>query len=168
MIGRLADRALSLAEWTLVLALAAMVAMVFGNVMLRYLFDSGIAVSEELSRVLFVWVSFLGAVAVMRQDGHLGFDLVVRALPRAGRRFCRAVSDVLMLVCCAVFLDGAWQQTALNLGNAAPVSGVPLGVAYAAAVVSGAGLALIIAADLIATIRGRDNPLPAHLAEPGA
>ena len=34
--------------------LAAMVVLVFGNVVLRYGFNSGIAVSEELSRWLFV------------------------------------------------------------------------------------------------------------------
>ena len=36
----------------MVLLLAAMVVMVFGNVVLRYLFDTGIDVSEELSRYL--------------------------------------------------------------------------------------------------------------------
>jgi hypothetical protein len=41
--------------------LAAMVVLVFGNVVLRYGFNSGIAVSEELSRWLFVWLTFMGA-----------------------------------------------------------------------------------------------------------
>jgi TRAP-type transport system small permease protein len=171
MIARIADRALAAAEWLLVLALAAMVVMVFGNVVLRYLFDSGIAVSEELSRLLFVWLTFLGAVAVMRQGGHLGFDLVARALPRAGRRACRVLSDLLMLGCCGVFLAGAWSQTVLNLGNAAPVSGVPLGWAYAAALVSAGGLGLIVAADLLAALRGQEPPAPpaeGPVADPGA
>jgi TRAP-type C4-dicarboxylate transport system permease small subunit len=168
-MGRLVSRALSLAEALLVLALAAMVLMVFGNVVLRYAFDSGITVSEELSRFLFVWLTFLGAVLVMRQGGHLGFDLVARALPRAGRQACRIVSDLLMLACCGVFLKGAWSQTVLNLGNAAPVSGVPLGWAYAAAVVCATGLGLLIAADLLAALRGEDPPEPPEmLGEPGA
>ena len=169
MMSRLADRVLSAAEWLLVLAPAAMVIMVFGNVVLRYAFDSGITVSEELSRFLFVWLTFVGAVAVMRQGGHLGFDLVSRSLPRAGRQACRIVSDLLMLVCCVLFLVGAWSQTLLNLSNAAPVSGVPLGWAYAAAVVSALGLFTLIAADLLAALRNEDPPEPpADLAEPGA
>ena len=48
----------------MVLLLAAMVVMVFGNVVLRYLFDTGIDVSEELSRYFFVWLTFIGAVVV--------------------------------------------------------------------------------------------------------
>ncbi len=166
---RLTDRALMLAEWLLVAALAAMVVMVFGNVVLRYAFDSGITVSEELSRFLFVWLTFLGAVVVMRQGGHLGFDLVARALPRAGRQACRIVSDLLMLLCCGLFLRGAWSQTLLNMANAAPVSGLPLGWAYAAAVVSATGLGLLVLADLIAALRNQDPPAPPNvLGEPGA
>ena len=167
---RIAARATQAAEALLALALAAMVVMVFGNVVLRYAFDSGITVSEELSRFLFVWITFLGAVIVMGQGGHLGFDMVARALPRAGQRACRIVSDILMLVCCAIFLQGAWAQVVINLGNHAPVSGVPLGWAYAAALVAGVGLGLIVLADLVAALAGRDPP-PRHdeiPAEPGA
>jgi TRAP-type C4-dicarboxylate transport system permease small subunit len=169
VIGRLAGAATRLAEALLALALAAMILMVFGNVVLRYAFDSGITVSEELSRFLFVWLTFLGAVIVMGRGGHLGFDMVARALPRAGRQACRILSDLLMLLCCGVFLRGAWAQTLLNLDNLAPVSGLPLGWAYAAAVVAGLGLGLVILADLVAALRGRDPPTqPDGLAEPGA
>ena len=41
-------------EALLVLALAVMVLLVFGNVVLRYAFNSGITVSEEVSRWLFI------------------------------------------------------------------------------------------------------------------
>jgi TRAP-type C4-dicarboxylate transport system permease small subunit len=168
---RLARGATVLAEGLLALALACMVVMVFGNVVLRYAFDSGITVSEELSRFLFVWLTFLGAVAVMGEGGHLGYNLVARALPRAGQLACRIVSDLLMLLCCGVFLWGAWAQTLLNLGNAAPVSGLPLGWAYAAAVVAGLGLGLVVAADLMAALAGRPPPSTqddGHAGEPGA
>ncbi|MBL6456437.1 TRAP transporter small permease [Belnapia sp. T6] len=169
MIHRLVGAAVRVAEGLLALALAGMIVMVFANVVLRYAFDSGITVSEELSRFLFVWVTFLGAVIVMGQGGHLGFDLVARALPRAGQRACRILSDLLMLLCCGVFLRGAWTQTLLNLDNLAPVSGLPLGWAYAAAVVAGVGLGLVILADLIAALRGQNPPAPPDvLAEPGA
>ena len=53
-----------LLEKLMVVLLTAMVVMVFGNVVLRYLFDSGIDVSEELSRYVFVWLTFIGAVVV--------------------------------------------------------------------------------------------------------
>jgi TRAP-type C4-dicarboxylate transport system permease small subunit len=65
------DKGLRALEAVLVVILAAMVVMVFANVVLRYGFGSGITVSEEISRFLFVWLIFLGSVPVMRQHGHL-------------------------------------------------------------------------------------------------
>ena len=58
-----------------------MVVLVFGNVVLRYGFNSGITVSEELSRWLFVWLTFLGAVVALREHAHLGTDTLVARLP---------------------------------------------------------------------------------------
>ncbi len=52
-----------------------MVVLVFGNVVLRYAFNSGITVSEELSRWLFVWLTFVGAVVALRDHAHLGHGL---------------------------------------------------------------------------------------------
>ena len=72
--------------------LAVMVVLVFGNVVLRYAFNSGITVSEELSRWLMVWLTFLGAVVALRDHSHLGVDTLVRVLPPAGKRICFVLS----------------------------------------------------------------------------
>jgi TRAP-type transport system small permease protein len=61
-----------------------MVVLVFGNVVLRYGFNLGITVSEEISRWLFVWLTFLGAIVAMREHGHLGVDTLVKRLPASG------------------------------------------------------------------------------------
>ena len=54
------------------LFLAIMVVLVFGNVVLRYGFNSGIVFSEEVSRFLFMWLTLIGALIVLREHGHLG------------------------------------------------------------------------------------------------
>ena len=72
-----------LLEAAMVLCLAAMCVMVFGNVLLRYAFDSGISSSEELSGFLFIWLTFLGAIVALREDGHLGVHMLVRRLTGA-------------------------------------------------------------------------------------
>lgn len=151
-------------EVLLVAILGVMVAMVFGNVVLRYGFDSGITVSEELSRVLFVWLTFLGAVPVMRQHGHLGVELLTGVLSPGGRRICRVACCVLIIGCCIVFGWGAYEQTVLNLANYAPVSGVPTAWTYGAAVASAAGIGLLGIADLVSMLRSNDpgEGLSAH------
>jgi TRAP-type C4-dicarboxylate transport system permease small subunit len=63
---------LHLLKIAITLCLAVMVVLVFDNVVLRYGFNLGITVSEEISRWLFVWLTFLGAIVAMREHGHLG------------------------------------------------------------------------------------------------
>jgi TRAP-type transport system small permease protein len=105
------------------LCLAAMVVLVFGNVVLRYAFNMGITLSEEVSRWLFVYLTFLGAIVAMREHGHLGVDTLVKRLPPIGKKICLAASQLLMLYATWLFLNGSWEQTMINLDVKAPASG---------------------------------------------
>lgn len=126
------------------LCLALMVILVFGNVVLRYGFNMGITVSEELSRWLFVWLTFLGAIVVLREHGHLGVDIVIKALPLLGRKVCLVASYLLMLYATWLFLQGSWQQTLINLNVSAPVTGLSMGWFYGVGVVFSVSAILIL------------------------
>lgn len=116
-------------------ALAVMVVLVFGNVVLRYAFNSGIAVSEEVSRWLFVWLCFMGAVVAMKDGAHLGTDMLVSRLPVVGKKACMVLGHLLMLYLTWLFLQGSWQQARINLDVAAPVTGASMAIFYAPGVV---------------------------------
>ena len=147
--GRACVRAL---EIVIVTCLAVMAVLVFGNVVLRYAFDSGIAVSEELSRLLFVWLIFLGAILASVQRAHIGFDALVERLPLAGRKFLVLLTGGLMLWACGMFLVGGWKQTEINLGNSYPVLGISYGWLYGVALVFGVGMALAIVGNVWQTL----------------
>lgn len=149
------DLVCRLFDFLCALAMALMVVMVFGNVVLRYAFNSGITVSEELSRWLFVWMTFLGAVVGLKEHGHLGTDMLVGRLGRTGKRLCLVVGQVLMLGATLVFLKGSWQQTVINMGTEAPVTGWPMAVVYAAGVVFAVMATLLIARELWRAVSGR-------------
>jgi len=152
---RLADAYFKLIELVLVLCLGAMVIMVLGNVILRYGFNSGITVSEELSRFLFVWLVFLGAIVGLRENAHLGVDILVRKLPVLGRKICLGLSEGLMLVCCLLFFWGTWQQHDINAGNLAPVSNISMEWVFGIAYVSAGTMAVMIAGKLVRLFTGR-------------
>jgi len=97
--------------------LAAMVVMVFGNVVLRYGFNSGIVVSEELSRWLFLWVTFLGAVVGLRRHAHLGSDFLVARLPPLGKRACLVAAHLLMLWATWLVFSGALAQARITCAS---------------------------------------------------
>jgi TRAP-type C4-dicarboxylate transport system permease small subunit len=125
------DRLCQLLSFVMVLFLAAMVAMVFGNVVLRYGFNSGITVSEELSRWLFVWMTFLGALVALRNHGHLGTDSLVSRLPVKGRKVCLGITHLLMLYLCWLMFRGAWAQTVINYGTTSAVMEASMAWFYA-------------------------------------
>ena len=137
------------------LFLAIMVVLVFGNVVLRYAFNSGITISEEVSRWLFVWLTFLGAIVALRQHGHLGVDALVRRLPNAGKRACLIVTQILMLYATWLLLQGSWEQTMINWDVAAPASGLSTGWFYGVGIVFGVSTGLILMADLYRTVSGK-------------
>ena len=92
---------------TMAVALMIMVVLVFGNVVLRYGFNSSITQSEEISRWLFVWVTFMGAVVALREHAHLGTDALVSRLPPMGKKVCLVVGHLTMLYICFLLFKGA-------------------------------------------------------------
>lgn len=137
------------------LLLAIMVILVFGNVVLRYAFNSGITVSEELSRWAFVWLVFLGALVGLRERAHLGVDTLVKALPAWGKRACYVLSHVLMIYATWLLLQGSWQQMRINWDTLAPASGFSMGWFYGIGVAFGVSALAILAGELIRLLRGR-------------
>ena len=91
------DKFFKLLEFLVVACLVAMVVMVFGNVVLRYVFNSGITVSDEMSRYCFIWLTYLGAMVAMREGGHLGVDTLIKHLGIRGKKICLFLSEALML-----------------------------------------------------------------------
>lgn len=132
---RIVERLCRLLETGIGLALALMVILVFSNVVLRYAFNSGIAISEELARWLFVWITFLGAAAAIQRRSHMGTDLLVRLLPRRLRCVCLGLGQLLMLYVCWLLLDGSWQQIQINLTTRSAVMEVSVAWFYAAGAV---------------------------------
>jgi TRAP-type C4-dicarboxylate transport system permease small subunit len=70
-------------EGLLVVLLGVMIVLVFGNVVLRYFFNSGMVFSEEVSRFVFMWLTLIGALVVMKDNAHLGMSSVIDRLAAA-------------------------------------------------------------------------------------
>ncbi|MFO1246084.1 MAG: TRAP transporter small permease [Ramlibacter sp.] len=138
---RLTDLFFRLLELLVVVALVAMVIMVFGNVVLRYGFNSGITISDEMSRYCFIWLTYIGAMIAMREKGHLGVDTLVKHLPVGGKKACLFLSESLMLWCNGLFLLGTWKMHELQVSNISPVVGISMiwiyGIGYVVAIVMG-------------------------------
>lgn len=137
-----------LSHFLMAACLGVMALAVFVNVVLRYGFGSGIAASEELSRLLFVWMVFIGATAAYPAGEHMAFTSLVGRLknrPRA-MAFMTVVIRLLVILACVLLGWGAWQQVVVGMDSESvvlkyPTALLPLPALLAAIAI--AGMALI-------------------------
>jgi TRAP-type C4-dicarboxylate transport system permease small subunit len=125
-------------------SLAVMVVLVFGNVIMRYGFNSGITMSEELSRWLFVWLTFLGAIVAMKDGAHLGSDTLVSRLPVAGKKLFMLIGHGLMLFVCWLLFKGSYDQAVINWDTTSAVMEASMAIFYACGMVAAASIAVIL------------------------
>ena len=144
-----------LLEAVMVLCLAVMLVMVFGNVVLRIVANTGIDLSEEMPRFAFVWMTFLGAIVGMRRRAHLGVDMLVQALPVLGRKVCWGISQAIMLVCSGYIFYGTWLQHDIVKDNASPVAQISMLWVFGVSYLTGAAIALICLSNLVRLFMGR-------------
>lgn len=142
-------------ELVMVLCLAAMCLMVFGNVILRHFFNSGVNIAEELSRFMFIWLTFLGAIVAMREGAHLGVDVVVSRLSGKPRFIAALLGQVLVLACCGVLLWGLLKQHELHLANVGLVTGISMSIVYSAAYLCAISIGVLSAINIVRLATGR-------------
>lgn len=67
------------------------------NIILRYIFNSGLVWSEEVATGCFVWSVFIGAVAVFKHRGHVGVDIIVKKMPETMQKAVTLITDIILV-----------------------------------------------------------------------
>jgi len=157
MFNKISSFSHNLLNIAIAFALAAMSLAVLSNVILRYVFNSGLTWSEEISRYLFVWLVFLGAVAALKEKMHLGVDFVVNALPKKLQKVVFLISNGFVLYLLWIVVDGSWKMSVLNMNSTGPATGMPLSYLYGIGVLSGIWMMLLIATSVFKALRTEKN-----------
>lgn len=123
--------------------LSFLILLVFGNALLRYLFNSGIVWSEELARYLFVWLVFLGAVLAYRDKEHIIVDVLVLNVPRPLQKILYIISNVIVCISMIMFLYGLTLLIEMNAGILGPATGLPVNLLYFAGMVCAIAVVMI-------------------------
>lgn len=151
---------------SIVTCLAAMVIMVFTNVVMRYAFNSGLAVSEELSRWAFVWLIFLGSILVLHENAHLGVDIILQKVSKPVRKTLLILSTFIMLVLTLLILDGSIEQTSLNIDTSAPATGLSQAWLFGIGVVFAISTLFILIYQLYRLIKTPSDDIDSLIAKP--
>jgi gluconokinase len=140
-----------LADTAMAVTLGVMAFAVFLNVVLRYGFGSGIAASEELSRLLFVWMVFIGATAAYPLGEHMAFTSLLHPLqakPMLLKLVTRVIHALVVLTCVLVGW-GAWQQVVVGLGSKSVVMGYSAALLPLPAFLCSAAIGVMALIDLL-------------------
>lgn len=99
-----------------------MIGVIFAQVLLRYFFGAPLAWSDELSRLLLVWVSFMGVTLVHYSDsGHPAVTFLVDKIPGRFRKLLDLILNAAMVVC---FIAIFWASLNYAVANHRFVSAV--------------------------------------------
>lgn len=108
-------------EAIMVICISIMFLLVLINVLMRFIFNSGIDIAEELPRFLFVWMIFIGAVVAINDQSHIRVDLFIKKMPVLGQQMCQLASQVLMLICSITLIYGTWIESDILSTTYSPV-----------------------------------------------
>ncbi|WP_249278910.1 TRAP transporter small permease [Bordetella genomosp. 5] len=165
-LARAAHWSFTLQTWLMVACLIVMMVLLFGNVTLRYVFNSGINVSDELSRLAFVWLIFLGAVLALRERAHLGVNMLVKRFGPMARRVTHLFCQGLVLWALWLMIDGGWQQTVIGMSTDLPVTGLPIAVFNAAVLYAAVFMMVLTILDVLSVLAGGPVPVDAEQDDP--
>jgi len=119
-------------KWVLVLILAAMSAIVFANVSLRYTTNFSIVWAEEVARYLMVWMTFLGGGLALRTGGLVAITNLHDAVSEQPQRAIRAVVVLGLLAFFALMIWVGCSYALRMRFQMTPATRIPFSAIYAA------------------------------------
>lgn len=134
-IKKVFDRAL---EVSCIGLMAMMTILVTYQVITRYMFNKPSAVSEVLSKYMFVWMVLLCAAYVFGLREHMNIPFVKDKLPAKGRIICDIIGEVIVaLFGLGVMVIGGYAGAVRQMGQLDSALQVSMGIIYAAIPLSG-------------------------------
>ena len=128
--------------------LAVMIALVFANVVLRYCFSTGFAWSEEIARLCFIYLVYLGSIGAMRDNQHLGLDSVLSRIPEHAQKVVYFLVQVAIIWVMVILTMGSWQLVIQNLADRWVATQIPVFLVYGVGLITGVAIVILSLANI--------------------
>ena len=119
------------------LFLVIMTLFVGWQVFTRYVLNWSNAWTEPAAIMLMSWFIFLGSAVGIRENYHLGFDVLLYVLPKSGKKYLRTISDLVVLAFAFGMVIYGMQLVLLSWAARMPTLGIPEGSKYIPLVAGG-------------------------------
>lgn len=138
---------------SLILCVVIMFGPILLNIILRYGFDSGFVSSDEIARVAFIYMTFIGGAITFIEGRHIGVKGLPAMVKPGAARVLKLVAMAATLVATLILAGGAWQLILHNHGGRTPVLEIPIEVLYFPILLAGAVIVISIVIKAIAILR---------------
>lgn len=110
------------------------------NVFMRYVMNKPLNFAVELGQYTFAAIVYLGSIIVMRDDGHIGLDIIVNMLPKSLSKIIKLLTRILVLAYLSVFCYESGRMVMTNWNNRSSAMKLPMSVVYIVMVIGSAGM----------------------------
>lgn len=153
------ERALVISEEIVsVLLLAAVLGLMFVQVVARYVFEAPLFWSDELGRYCYVWMSFVAAITLVGRRSHIRIDLINRFLAERGRRAVDILANLIVIATCLFLVEGSWDWLLTNIRPTSPALRMPLVWLYGVVWFAFVMMALHALYNLVLLVAGKLDP----------
>lgn len=136
LIKKILDRAI---EWICIFIVGLMTVLITYQVVVRYVFNSPSAVSEILSRYLFVWLILFAGAYVFGLREHMEIAFLKNKFSPKFRVIADSVSEIAITTfAIGVMIVGGYSATVRQMFQLDSALQIPIGVIYSAIPISGA------------------------------
>ncbi|MER2009213.1 MAG: TRAP transporter small permease [Psychrobacillus sp.] len=148
-------------EIMLVLSLGLMVALIFGQVIGRYVFSSAPSWTEEMARYIHIFQVWIGASYAVKLRQHIRVEAFITRFHGVFRQVLEILSIIIWFVM-ALFLAVFGTElvlSSINHGQLAPAMQIPIWIPYLAIPLGGIGMAIRLVIQVKEVIQGNyDKP----------
>jgi len=143
------NRLFRVVEIMIAIFLGMMILLVFMNVIGRYIFSIGFVWSEEVARLCFIFLVYLGSIEAMRDNRHLFIDSLMLKVPKLLQTVIYAFSQGVIIWLMVILTRGAWGLVIQNLNNVWIATHFPSFIVHFFGCLLGASIAIIALFNLI-------------------
>jgi TRAP-type C4-dicarboxylate transport system permease small subunit len=137
--------------------LGALTVVVFGEIVLREAFSAPFAPANELTLIMFPWLSFLAAINITKNDEHISLVFIKDNLPPKLKRVVNIFIRICMLAFSVMMTIGSFTMNITLVDQRMPVLGISKVALYGSVFVSFLGITAVLAYQVIDLILRKDD-----------
>ena len=136
-------------EILITLCLAAMIGLMFMNIIMRYIFNRGFVWSEEIARICFIYLVYLGSIEAAKDNRHLLIDSVLLKFKGKVKGAVYIVIQMLIIFMMGLLCSGSWGLMMQNLHDRWSATQFPVTLVYLPGLILGIGIIIISLTNVI-------------------